>query len=203
MLGEETFISKIGSGMRNTVGYGFAVHILSWMLTARTGDIVRYGPNSLDFNTHSGMRAIYSTRANVRKTESYAAMSASRRTPNTISATDKTVHGFKRRIMSQIFSDQGLRAVEDRFMARINDFIALLWDDTKEEWGSPKEMASMCGWLAFDIISDLTFGEPFNMLKSPELRWFPSVIQKLAQRVTIVCYLVVYGVSLPDFFSRA
>jgi hypothetical protein len=142
------------------------------------------------------MNAIYSTRANVRKPENYAAMSASRRTPNTISATDKTVHGFKRRIMSQIFSDQGLRVVEDRFIPRIDDFISLLWDSTEngrnvtkgeEEWGSPKEMASICGWLAFDIISDLSFGEHFNMLKSPELRWFPSVIQKLSQRVAIVC----------------
>ncbi|OQD78911.1 hypothetical protein PENANT_c072G07632 [Penicillium antarcticum] len=159
------------------------------------GDIVRYGPNSLDFNTHSGMSAIYSTRANVRKTETYAAMSASRRTPNTISATDKTVHGFKRRIMSQVFSDQGLRAIEDRFMARINDFIPLLSVGTDEkEWGRPKEMASMCSWLAFDIISDLSFGEHFNMLKSPELRWFPSVIQKLAQRVTI-------GMIQPKFFN--
>lgn len=144
------------------------------------------------------MSAIYSTRANVRKTDTYAAMSASRRTPNTISATDKTVHGFKRRIMSQIFSDQGLRAVEDRFIPRINEFTSLLWDGgekgqhgtNEEEWGSPKEMASMCGWLAFDIISDLSFGEHFNMLKSPELRWFPLVIHKLAQRVTIVCYVI-------------
>ena len=157
------------------------------------------------------MNAIYSTRANVRKTESYAAMSASRRTPNTISATDKTVHGFKRRIMSQTFSEQGLRAIEDRFMARINDFISLLCDGTEkgphgtneEGWGSPKEMASMCSWLAFDIISDLSFGEHFNMLKSAELRWFPSVIQKLAQRVTIVCHPVPCGGSSPNSLSRA
>lgn len=102
------------------------------MLIVRTGDIVRFGPNSLDFNTHFGMTTIYGTRANVRKSENYATMSASRKTPNTISATDKTVHGFKRRIMSQVFSDQGLRAVEDRFMARISDFISLLRDGAEK-----------------------------------------------------------------------
>lgn len=172
---------------------------------------MRYAPNSLDFNTHSGMNTIYSTRANVRKTDNYAAMSASRTTPNTISATDKTVHGFKRRIMSQIFSDQGLRSVEDRFMARIKDFTSLLWDGaetsrhgaTDGEWGSPKDMAPICAWLAFDIISDLSFGEHFNMLKSPELRWFPSVIQKLAQRVTIVCNFILCGWNSTKSLSRA
>ncbi|KAJ5748313.1 uncharacterized protein N7511_010009 [Penicillium nucicola] len=179
------------------------LHIQNRKWHEKYGDIVRYGPNNLDFNTHTGMTTIYSTRANVRKSENYATMSASRRTPNTISATDKTVHGFKRRIMSQVFSDQGLRAIEDRFMARIGDFVSLLWNgdedaqhnsNEKEEWGPPKEMASICGWLAFDIISDLSFGEHFNMLKSPELRWFPSVIQKLAQRVMI-------GIVQPKFFN--
>ncbi|KAJ6021301.1 cytochrome P450 monooxygenase [Penicillium herquei] len=178
------------------------LHTHNRKLHEKYGDIIRYGPNSIDFNTHSGMNTIYSTRANVRKTETYVAMSASRRTPNTISSTDKTVHGFKRRIMSQVFSDHGLRSVEERFLPRINDFVTLLWDgnvkgSTKEDesvWGSPRNMATMCGWLAFDIISDLSFGEHFNMLKSPELRWFPSVISKLAQRVAI-------GMIQPKFFN--
>ncbi|CAG7989284.1 unnamed protein product [Penicillium salamii] len=166
-----------------------------------SGDIVRYGPNSLDFNTHSGMNAIYGTRANVRKADTYAVMSASRRTPNTISATDKTVHGFKRRIMSQTFSDHGLRNVEERLMARIDDFITPLADGsqpgshgTQDGWGSPRNMALMCNWLAFDIISDLSFGEHFNMLKSPELRWFPSVITKASHRMVI-------GMIQPKFFN--
>ncbi|KAJ5294678.1 cytochrome P450 monooxygenase [Penicillium antarcticum] len=58
-------------------------------------------------------------------------MSSSRRTTNTISATDRTVHEFKRRIMFQVFCDPGMRAIEDRFMAKITDFIALLWDKAK------------------------------------------------------------------------
>lgn len=152
------------------------------------------------------MNAIYGTRANVRKADAYAVMSASRRTPNTISATDKTVHGFKRRIMSQTFSDHGLRNVEERLMARIDDFIAPLADDsqpgshgTQDGWGSPRNMALMCNWLAFDIISDLSFGEHFNMLKSPELRWFPSVITKASHRMVIVCFLVLDCGSLTDF----
>jgi hypothetical protein len=75
--------------------------------------------------------------------------------------------------MSQRSSYQGLRAIEDCFMTRTNNSISLLWDvtekgqhDTNEEkWGTPKEMASTCGWLAVDIISDLSSGEYFNVLK--------------------------------------
>lgn len=111
MLEEEISISRIGNGTRNMVRCDVVFHSLSHMLIVRTGDIVRFGPSSLDFNTHSGMSTIYGTRANVRKSENYATMSASRRTPNAISATDKTVHGFKRRIMSQVFSDQGLSKI--------------------------------------------------------------------------------------------
>jgi hypothetical protein len=65
------------------------------VLTVHIEDIVQYEPNSLDFNTNLEMSAIHSTRGNVRKTGYYAAMITSRRTPNTICATDKTIHGFR------------------------------------------------------------------------------------------------------------
>ncbi|PLB46346.1 cytochrome P450 monooxygenase [Aspergillus steynii IBT 23096] len=150
------------------------------------GDVMRFGPSSLSFNTHTGMGVIYGARANVHKAEGYASMSASRRTPNTITAVDKTVHGFKRRIMGQVFSDPGLRSVQERFLMNIRDFTALLCHDdrpwstgsgeSEDGWGPTKDMGRICGWLAFDIISGLCYDEDFHMLHSPELRWFPSCI---------------------------
>lgn len=168
------------------------------MLITNAGDIVRFGPNALSFNTHTGMNAIYGTRANVQKAEGYASMSASRRTPNTITAVDKTLHGFKRRILTQVYSDQGLKAIEGRILANIYDFTNLLGAAKDEprleskganEWGQAKNMASMCDWLAFDIISDLCYGEDFDMLHSPKLRWFPSVVRNIAQRSVMVRYI--------------
>ncbi|KAJ5420580.1 hypothetical protein N7465_003099 [Penicillium sp. CMV-2018d] len=167
------------------------LHVQSRRWHEKYGDIVRFGPNALSFNTHTGMNAIYGTRANVQKAGGYASMSASRRTPNTITAVDKTLHGFKRRILTQVYSDQGLRAIEGRILANIYDFTNLLGAAKDEprleskganEWGRTKNMASMCDWLAFDIISDLCYGEDFDMLHSPNLRWFPSVVRKIAQR---------------------
>ncbi|KAH8422253.1 cytochrome P450 [Aspergillus melleus] len=160
------------------------------------GDFMRFGPNSVSFNTHTGMGVIYGAHANVHKAEGYASMSASRRTPNTITAVDKTVHGFKRRIMGQVFSDSGLRSVQDRFLMNIRDFTGLLCYDDRPGgpdngnkdggWGPTKDMGQICGWLAFDIISGLCYDEDFHMLHSPDLRWFPSVIQKIGQR-TMMC----------------
>jgi hypothetical protein len=160
------------------------------------GDIVRFAPNALTFNTDTGMDAIYGVRANVVKSEGYSSLSASRQTPNTLTATDKTLHGFKRRILAQVFSTDGIKAIEERLLVNIRDFVNLLGREGDEfgivkhglnpkgddGWTNTKHLAPMCDWVTFDVISDLCYGKDFDMLHSSDMRWFPSVVLKITQR---------------------
>ncbi|PYH88844.1 cytochrome P450 monooxygenase [Aspergillus ellipticus CBS 707.79] len=151
---------------------------------SRYGKAVRLGPNALSFNSSSAMSDIYSVRSNVRKSDGYVAISASRRTPNIVTTIDKDVHGFKRRILAQVFSERGIKEIEDRVLDNISDFVDLLGSDTDATtgWSTPKDFAQACNWLTFDVISGLCYGEDFDMLKSSKMRWFPTVINKIGQR---------------------
>ncbi|CAI7662010.1 unnamed protein product [Penicillium glandicola] len=177
--------------VRFTKLYGFML-----MLIVCIGDIVRFAPNALTFNTHTGMEAIYGVRANVVKSEGYSSLSASRHTPNTLTATDKTTHGFKRRILAQVFSTEGIKAVEERLLVNIRDFVNLLGkkgdefgivkprfaSEVDDGWTNTKHLAPMCDWVAFDVIGDLCYGKDFDMLHLPDMRWLPSVVLKITQR---------------------
>lgn len=142
------------------------------------------------------MDAIYGVRANVMKSEGYSSLSASRKTPNTLTSIDKSTHGFKRRILTQVFSTEGIKSIEERLLVNIRDFVNLLGrkgnefgDTTKESdsaandgWSETKHLAPMCDWVTFDVISDLCYGKDFDMLHKPNMRWFPSVVLKITQR---------------------
>ncbi|KAJ6014809.1 cytochrome P450 monooxygenase [Penicillium herquei] len=158
---------------------------------AKYGDVIRTGPNTLCFATHTALKSIGALNANMQKAEGYTSFSASRKTPNTINAIDKKVHRFKRNIMSQVFSDQGLKTVEERFLTNVRDFIKLLAvndniePEHKDGWGSTKDMNAMCLYLAFDIISDLCYGNDFDMLNSPDQRWFLSAMKVISKRNSV------------------
>ncbi|RAH44190.1 cytochrome P450 [Aspergillus brunneoviolaceus CBS 621.78] len=151
---------------------------------ARYGKVVRYGPSTLSFNSATAMTEIYGVRANVRKTDGYAALGLSRRCPNSLVAIDKGLHGFKRRIMAQVFSEQNLKQMEERILDNVTDFVSLLGSDSEalRGWGPPKDVAQACTWMTFDIIADLCYGEDLNLLQVEDMRWFPSVFRKISQR---------------------
>lgn len=140
------------------------------------------------------MPEIYGIKANVRKANEWVALSASRRTPNVLSVVDKQLHAFKRRTLAHVFYDQNMKQIEDRIIEKIKGFTDLLGsaDDglpvkEKNSWGSPTPMTNPCNWLSFDVISDLTYSQSFNMLKSPELRWVPEVYTSMSYRSMVVC----------------
>ncbi|KAI9367032.1 cytochrome P450 monooxygenase [Aspergillus egyptiacus] len=166
------------------------LEMLKWH--EKYGPVVRYSPNALTFNTHTAVSEIYGVRSNVQKTEAYAVLSASRRASNTISAIQKEVYTFKRRIHAQYYQESNLKRVEERILTRVKDFIAVLGagledeqksnnnDDNKEKdekedssrsWSPPRNMADVCAWLTSDIITDLAYGKCEDMLHSPAMRW--------------------------------
>lgn len=148
------------------------------------------------------MTQIYGVRSNVSKTEGYATLSASR-TPNLISATDKSVHGFKRRVISQTMTEESLKSMETRIVSHIQRFVALLGKNEDgpsnsaelKGWTAPKTFRMRADWLTFDVMSDLTYGKPLGLLESEELRWLPTIFRKISQ--------VTAAVSIPRRLSAS
>ena len=108
-------------------------------------------------------------------------------------ACPETVHSFKRRTLATAFSQREFKGMEDRVLTHVKEFTDLLgMDDDNSisidsEWKSTKLMTELCDWIAFDIIGDITYGKSFDMLRSPNLRWVPSVYSKMSRRGMAVC----------------
>jgi cytochrome P450 len=77
------------------------------------GPIVRISPNQLSFNTISALNAINADRnANVNRDEWYKSVDIASGAYSTQSCMDKQEHAFRRRIISQAFSEKALREAE-------------------------------------------------------------------------------------------
>jgi hypothetical protein len=133
-------------------------------------------------------------RSNVSKTDGYATMSPSRQ-PNLVSAVDKDVHAWKRRVVSQVMSDAFLKEMQSRIVSHVDDFVSMLGADADlpksspvlEGWTPAKNLAVACDWLTLDVITDLIYGKAIGLLHSPDMRWLPGVFQRVSQRSAAVC----------------
>lgn len=141
------------------------------------------------------MHTIYGRQANVLKDKSYGAMSASRRTTNTMSAIEKNDVNFKRRVHTRFLSDQNLQSLEPRLLENVNQFLHLLTtpDATNiaakqpnSSWGPSINVSEVCNWLTFDVITDFCYGEGVGMLKSSDNRWFFQAIRAMSWRGMMV-----------------
>ena len=71
-------------------------HITFWRLHQRYGDIVRYGPNQLSFNTSSALTTIYGPKANVQKSKWYTVFLPGPEAISVWTCIDKISHAGKR-----------------------------------------------------------------------------------------------------------
>ena len=75
---------------------------------------------------------------------------------------DRQDHSKKRRVVSQAFSYQAIQDFSTFVHTNINTFVTKM-DDLcdKEEY---VDILTWLNYLAFDILSDLSFGEPIGMV---------------------------------------
>ncbi|KAI0205898.1 isotrichodermin C-15 hydroxylase [Astrocystis sublimbata] len=162
-------------------------HLEFWRMHERYGKIVRFGPNSLSFNSNSALKDIYGFKTNVRKAAFYDAFAHP--VPNTHNTRDKTVHARKRRVLSQAFSDSAMKEMERYILANVRSFceqIGLGSSDDRKGWTGPKNMADWCNYLAMDILGDLSFGKAFHMLEQPDNRYALELVS-LATTRHLIC----------------
>ncbi|KAH6654714.1 isotrichodermin C-15 hydroxylase [Truncatella angustata] len=162
-------------------------HLEFWRQHTRHGRVVRFGPNSVSFDSGEALRDIYGFRSNVRKAEFYDAFVHP--APNTHNARDKHLHARKRRVLSQAFSDGAIKEMERYVLANVRTFCEQVGLGASEEgkgWTVAKNMADWCNYLAMDILGDLCFGKAFHMLERPDNRYALELVS-LATTRHLIC----------------
>ncbi len=148
---------------------------------------MRFGPNSISFNSNTALKDIYGFKANVRKAEFYDAFVHP--APNTHNTRDKVLHARKRRVLSQAFSDSAIKEMEKYVLANIRTFcdqIDRAASDERKGWSVPKNMSDWCNYLSMDILGDLCFGKAFHMLERPDNRYALDLVSMATTRHLIV-----------------
>ncbi|KAI6848351.1 hypothetical protein KC332_g7432 [Hortaea werneckii] len=133
-----------------------------------------------------------SKRGMLNTTPGYNAFSASRSTPNTISALDKGTHAFKRRVQGQVLSEPALKAVEDRMLEQVQDFVNYIDSpedrvDTVQGHGEwvQRNVSDVCKYLTYNVLTDLCYGKSLNLFYSPTMRWLLKAVIPFSRMVVM------------------
>ena len=159
------------------------------------GTIVRYGPNRISVNSVDGLKAIYGSKANTRKSTVYSVFSHFFDRPSTETTIDVREHLRKRRALSKALSDKSLKALEGALWRNVKKLCRQLasgsGDSTAEAkildgWSPPRDMAVIGNCMTFDIMGDFCFGRSFQMMEVADNRYLMDVISDGAQGLNIV-----------------
>lgn len=165
-----------GPILARATGIPYTIHtrngsMIAWLqeLHAKYGEAVRVAPGEISFTSaESAWQDIYGFHVGKKKTGAYLKDRTWFPKPfnNTYSiiASDEEAHSRMRRSVAHAFSDKALREQQDI----IQGYVDLLVSRLGEEIDAGKEAVDMCRWYnyaTFDIIADLTFGEPLYCLR--------------------------------------
>lgn len=139
-------------------------HVKLLKLHRQYGDFVRIGSSDLSITHPAAINAIYGRGSPCTKAAWYDLTH-----PMTSLQTTRSreTHDKRRRIWSAAFSDAAVRGYEQRITT---------FQDQLESYISAREDGSVCvnevmSFYNFDVMGDLAFGTPFEMLKGEVEHW--------------------------------
>lgn len=138
-------------------------------LHQKYGPVVRYAPNEVTYISAQAWKDIYGHRKGqlqmppnpsygVRELDFFGSLSF-------VWEVDFHEHARRRRLLGEGFSDKSLREQEPI----IRKYANLLMQRMEENAGKTINLAAWFNYTTFDIIGDLTFGEPFHCLQNSSL----------------------------------
>ncbi|GME66093.1 Cytochrome p450 protein [Neofusicoccum parvum] len=139
--------------------------ILPWIqdIHNKYGEVVRIGPDWLSYTSPEAWRDIYGHRtagkkANPKDARHYTKDINGRVGLNAI--FDDEEHGRVRRIFAHAFSDKALKEQEPIFVRYVDQLVATMRRSVDQE----QDLVKLFTCTTFDIMGDLTFGEPLGLL---------------------------------------
>ncbi|KAF2687258.1 cytochrome P450 [Lentithecium fluviatile CBS 122367] len=125
--------------------------------------------------------------------------------PSLILARDND-HTRMRRIFNPAFSDRALKQQEPLFMKYVNLLDEKLRQGLKEDQDRKYDMVRMYNFTTFDVMGDLTFGEPLHMLDNAEYDPWVKVIFasiKTGSRLSIMMHYPLLWKAFKKFVPRS
>lgn len=123
-------------------------------------------PNELAFNTAQAYEDIYGHRQgrpNMTRDPIHVGAVESIPGVSNLTMASEADHPRQRRALAYAFSKKALMEQEDSLLGYVKLFVNRLQGDAREK--EPVNLVSWFNYCTFDIIGDLSFGEPFGCLK--------------------------------------
>ncbi|KAL9074807.1 MAG: hypothetical protein Q9157_004239 [Trypethelium eluteriae] len=124
----------------------------------------------------------------VQKSKGYETMLPAPGTYNTHTCIDKALHKRKRKVISQAFSEQAMRAFEPTIIDCVDIFLEKLEQSEDGsrcggEWSHPTNISALCKYLTLDVLGHFGFGQSFEMQNSDRNHFIIDLI-KAASRIS-------------------
>jgi cytochrome P450 len=153
-------------------------------LHLRYGPVVRYAPNELSFIDTSVWREIHGYGANAFKKDPDFYGPDAYGTPVGLVRADNVAHARQRKLVSHAFSDKALKEQESFLKGYVELLIAKLKDIGAK--GAEADLVKWYNFTTFDIMADLTFGEPLKLLQEAKYTpWVSSVFSHASITIPI------------------
>uniref|UniRef100_A0A8H7KA36 Uncharacterized protein n=1 Tax=Bionectria ochroleuca TaxID=29856 RepID=A0A8H7KA36_BIOOC len=149
------------------------------------GKHVRYAPDRVLFNSAQALSDIYSHRANTIKSKTYLMLA--HQAANSLTMRDKVLHGKRRRVVSQAFSEATMRSFEPKIVEKIQRLCDTITKSLGVDgWSETKDMGRYSDYLAFDIMADVVFSAQYNTVENEKFRYVIGAIADHNVRLGVI-----------------
>ncbi|KAI9694166.1 MAG: hypothetical protein M1822_003437 [Bathelium mastoideum] len=170
-------------------------------LHKRYGPVVRTAPNELSFIELDALIKIYAERKKfcpVFRKNYDTFNETNNQISNSVFLASHEDHSRMRKVINPAFSDRALRNQEPRMQRLVQKLILLL--DEQSAKGGAIDLNQWYNYIAFDIIADITFGEPFNTLEDAMYQPWINLIGKTWKAITLAS--AIKSVAPPLYLIR-
>ncbi|TKA73419.1 hypothetical protein B0A49_03039 [Cryomyces minteri] len=153
---------------------------VSWTqaLHNQYGPVVRISPDELSYIDARGWKDIYGHRIAGKTANNKDRMFYGKAVNDvdSILLADEAAHSRSRRIFAHAFSDKALKEQEPLFKNYVNLLAVKLNQILGKDPQAKVDVVKYYNFTTFDIMGDLTFGEPLNLLEGSEYNAWVSMI---------------------------
>jgi cytochrome P450 len=168
------------------------------------GDVVRIAPDEVSFARVDAYNDIYSNTTGSPAFPKSKLWHGSQpgKPMSVLNALDPRVHARFRKAMDSAFTEKALRQQEPIVQKHVSLFIAQLDELTsKKQDGAVVNVVQWFAFVAFDLVGELGFGEPFGCLETLEIHPWIALIFNSIRAATYMASLCYYP-SLRWLLSR-
>ncbi|CAJ0550075.1 Ff.00g100050.m01.CDS01 [Fusarium sp. VM40] len=172
---------------------------VKWMkgLHDTYGPVVRFGPTDVSYTAGQAWNEIHGPKV-TEKAQEFSVQPING-VPSMLT-TDSENHIRVRRLFSPAFSERALKQQEPLFK-KYADLLMYKISEVGNEGAKPVEMTQLLNFTTFDVMAELCFGHPLNLLAQNEYSpWVKSIFESL--KMLPIASIINYYPLLNYIFTR-